>query len=222
MSQPPSQQNPREGNADLIRGVGLFDTPETGTGKAIVHCPFPGDGVLVVYPGCEVSFDPGAVVISSPDLDQLQLKARPSVAAIELKGDEVRLHPPASDPLRRAAARVGEQFGIDARDPQAFLKLAFALVTKHYPESFLPAGRRLSSVERAMSIAWIVDQERQDDEPAPEAIQRARPKLLTSHLIDEGVGIATLKRLFREGQALLRKYKMAPWRRRAQGRPPKK
>ena len=105
MSQPPSQQNPREGNADLIRGVGLFDTPETGTGKAIVHCPFPGDGVLVVYPGCEVSFDPGAVVISSPDLDQLQLKARPSVAAIELKGDEVRLHPPASDPLRRAAAR---------------------------------------------------------------------------------------------------------------------
>ena len=29
-----------------------------------------------------------------------------------------------------------------------------------------------------MSIAWVVDQERQDDEPSPDAIRRARPKLL--------------------------------------------
>ena len=71
----------------------------------------------------------------------LRLKARPRVAAIELKGDEIRFHPPASDPLLRAVARVCEQFDIDARDPMAVMKLVCALVTKHYPETFcLPGG----------------------------------------------------------------------------------
>ncbi len=67
----------------------------------------------------------------------------------------------------------------------------------------LPAGRVLSSDERAMSIAWVVDQERQDNEPSPDAIRRARPKLLDYRLIDDSLSQATLKRLFNEGQALL-------------------
>jgi len=79
----------------------------------------------------------------------------------------------------------------------------------------------LSSDERAMSIAWVVDQERQDDEPSPEAIRRAKPKLLDYQLIDETVRDGTLKRLFRQGQSLLRQRDMEPWRRRAQGRPRK-
>jgi hypothetical protein len=221
MSPLPDQQNSREGNADLIRGAGLFDTPEPGTGKMFLGCAFPGNGALVVYPWCDVRFDPGGMVIFSDESDQCQLKARPSVAAIELKGDEIRFHPPASNPLGRAAARVCEQFDIDARDPLALMKLVFALVSNHYPEALWPAGRQLSSDERAMSIAWVVDQERQDDEPSPDAIRRARPKLLDYRLIDESVGDATLKRLFREGQALLRQHGVDPWRRRAQGRPRK-
>jgi hypothetical protein len=218
---PSEPQNAREGNADLIRGVGLFDTPEPGTGQALLGCPFPGNGVVVFYPGSDLRIDPGGMVLSLDDADRLQFKARPRAAAIELKGDEVRFHPPAADPLRRAVARVCEQFGIDARDPMAVMKLACALVAKHYPEALLPAGRQPSSDERAMSIAWVVDQERQDDEPSPEAIRRARPKLLDYRLIDENVGDDTLERLFREGQALLRQYGIEPWRRRARGRPRK-
>ena len=101
------------------------------------------------------------------------------------------------------------------------LKKMWALVPKHYPDTLLPAGRSLSSDERTMSIAWVVDQERQDDEPSPAAIQRARPKLLAYHLIEESIGKRTLKRLFSEGQALLRHHGMEPWRRRGQGRPRK-
>jgi hypothetical protein len=221
MPQPPGQQNSREGNADLIRGAALFDTPEPGTGKLFLGSPFPGNGVLVVYPGCDVFFDAGGLVISNHDSDQLQLKARPMVAAIELKGDEIRLHPPASDPRLRAAARVCEQFDIDARDPLALTKLAFALVAKHYPATLFPGGKPPSSDERAMSIAWVVDQERRDDEPAPDAIRRARPTLLDYRLIDENVGDKTLTRLFRQGQALLRQHGIPPWRRRGEGRPRK-
>jgi hypothetical protein len=101
------------------------------------------------------------------------------------------------------------------------MKLISAMVTKHYPDAFLSAGRQLTSDERAMSIAWVVDQERQDDEPSPEAIRRAKPKLLDYRLIDNSVADGTLERLFREGQALLRQQDMDPWRRRGQGRPRK-
>jgi hypothetical protein len=194
-----NQQNAREGNADLIRGVGLFDTPEPGTGNAFMGCPFPGNGALVVYAGSELCFDTGALEISVDDGMQFRFRARPRVAAIELNEEEVRFHPPAFDPLRRAVARVCEQFTIDDRDPMALMKLISAMVTKHYPDAFLSAGRQLTSDERAMSIAWVVDQERQDDEPSPEAIRRARPKLLDYRLIDNSVADGTLKRLFREG-----------------------
>jgi transcriptional regulator with XRE-family HTH domain len=215
------QEDAREGNANLIRGVGLFDTPEPGTGNALMGCPLPGNGVLVVYPGSEVCFDPGSIEVSVDDSMQLRFRARPRAAAIELKEKEVRFHPPAGDPLHRAVARVCERFGIDDKDPLALMKLIGAMVTKHYPEAFQPAGRMLSSDERAMSIAWVVDQERQDDEPSPEAIRRAKPKLLDYQLIDETVRDGTLKRLFRQGQSLLRQQDMEPWRRRAQGRPRK-
>lgn len=114
-----------------------------------------------------------------------------------------------------------EQFDIDIKDPFAFMKLTVALINKHYPETLLPAGRLLSSDERAMSIAWVVDQERQDDEISPDAIKRARPKLLSYGLIEDSIKGRTLARLFREGQALLRQYGLDPWRKRAQGRPRK-
>ena len=121
---PAEPQNAREGNADLIRGVGIFDTPDPGTGNALLGCPFPGNATLVVYPNCDFTIDAGGMVISLDDSDQpLRLKTRPRVAAIELKGDEVRFHPPAADPLPRAIARVCEQFAIDARDPLAVMKL---------------------------------------------------------------------------------------------------
>ena len=217
----PAQQNPREGNADLIRGVGIFDTPEPGTGKALMGCSFPGNGALVVYPGSEFCFDAGAMEISVDDVGQHRFQARPKVAAIELHDDEVRFHPPAADPLCRAIARVCEQFKIDGRDPWAVMKVVAALITKHYPGALLPAGRPLSSDERAMSIAWVVDQERQDNEPSPEAIRRAKPKLLAYGHIEESIADDTLARLFREGQSLLRQYGMDPWRKRGQGRPRK-
>jgi hypothetical protein len=149
------------------------------------------------------------------------MQARLKVAAIEIKGDEVRFHPPAADPFLRGAARVCEQFGIDIKDPFALMKLTVALIQKHYPETLLPAGRLSSSDERAMSIAWVVDQERQDNEPSPEAIQRARPTLLAYGLIDSSIKKNTLARLFREGQALLRQHGIDPWRKRGQGRPRK-
>ena len=100
-------------------------------------------------------------------------------------------------------------------------ELVCALVTKHYPETLRPAGRQLSSDERAMSIAWVVDQERHNDEPSPKAMRRARPKLLVYGLIEDSVKDRTLARLFREGQALLRKRGMDPWRKRGHGRPQK-
>ena len=212
----------REGNAELIRGVALFDTPEPGTGNRLLSCALPGMGALVVYPGCEVVIDAGEVIISGLESEQLQLQARLKVAAIELKGDEVRFHPPASDARLRAVARVCDQFDIDIKDPFALMKLTVALIDKHYPETLLPAGRLLSSDERAMSIAWVVDQERQDDEISPDAIKRARPKLLSYGLIEDSIKDRTLARLFREGQALLRQRGMDPWRKRAQGRPRKK
>jgi hypothetical protein len=215
------EQPAREGNADLIRGAGLFDTPDPGTGNVLAACAFPGNAALVVYPGCDTYFDVGGMVLSLDESGTPRLNARPAGAAIELKDGEIRFHPPASDPMLRAAARVCEQFGIDIRDPIALLRLVWALVTKHYPDTLLPAGRSLSSDERAMSIAWVVDQERQDDEPSPDAIRRARPKLLDYCLIDESISADTLERLFREGQSLLRRHGMEPWRRRAQGRPRK-
>lgn len=218
----PADQPAREGNADLIRGVGLFDTPEPGTGNACLGAGFPGDGTLVKYPGSEVCIDVKGLEITADENGQPRMRVRPRVAAIECAGDQIRLHPPAFDPLLCAVARVAEQFDIDTRDPIALLKLVGALVTKHYPDMFLPAGRVLSSNERAMSIAWVVDQERQDGEPSPDAIRRARPRLLDYRLIDVGIGDETLSRLFREGQALLRLRGMAPWRRRSNGRPKKK
>ena len=175
-----------------------------------------------MFPGSEIYFDLGALEISVDDHGQLQFRARPRAAAIELKGNEIRFHPPAVDPMLRAFARVCEQFKIDAwEDPLAVMKLLSALIAQHYPEALRPAGRVLSSDERAMSIAWVVDQERQDDEPSPDAIRRARPKLLAYGLIDGSVKDHTLARLFREGQALLRQRGMDPWRKRGQGRPKK-
>src|SRR3954447_18929818 len=111
--QPRSHENAREGNADLIREVGLHDTPEPGTGNMFMGCPFPGNGALVVYPGSECCIDAGALEISVDDNMQFRLRARPRVAAIELREEEVRFHPPAFDPLCRAVARVCAQFGID-------------------------------------------------------------------------------------------------------------
>jgi hypothetical protein len=219
MSQPVDESNSREGNAELIAGVGLFDTPEPGTGKAFLGAGFPGNGTLVVYPGSEVRIDAGGIEISADDANQPRMRARPRVAAIECDGDQIRFHPPAFDPLLRAVARVAEQFDIDTRDPIALLKLVGALIGRHYPDMLLPAGRVLSSDERAMSIAWVVDQERQDNEPSPDAIRRARPKLLDYRLIDDSLSQATLKRLFNEGQALLRRLDMEPWRQRSRGRP---
>ena len=217
----PALQSAREGNAELIRGVGIFDTPDPGTGNLLMSCTFPGNGALVVYPGSEVCIDTGALEIFIDDAEELQVRARPKAAAIELKGDEIHFHPPAVDPLPRAIARVCEQFKIDIRDTLAVTKLLAALITKHYPEALQPAGRERSNDERAMSIAWVVDQERRDDEASPEAIRRARPKLLAYGLIESSLSDRTLERLFREGEALLRRRGMKPWRKRGQGRPQK-
>ena len=184
-------------------------------------CPLPGNGVFVFYHGCDFCVDARGIEISIDDAGKLQTRARLRAAAIEFKDDEVRFHPPAADSLPRAIARVCKQFEIDARDPLAVMKVVGALVTKHYPEALLPAGRPLSSDERAMSIAWVVDQERHNDEPSPKAMRRARPKLLVYGLIEDSVKDRTLARLFRDGQALLRRYGMDPWRKRGQGRPRK-
>ena len=216
-----NQQNAREGNADLIRGVGLFDTPEPGTGKAFMGCPFPGNGALVVYAGSELCFDTGALEISVDDGMQFRFRARPRVAAIELNEEEVRFHPPAFDPLRRAVARVCEQFTIDARDPMALMKLISAMVTKHYPDAFLscrtPANeRRASDVDRLGGRPGAAGRRAVAGGDPTSTAQTPR---LPAYR--ESVADGTLKRLFREGQALLRQQDMDPWRRRAQGRPRK-
>ena len=71
MTKPVDQPKPREGNAELIRGVALFDTPEPGTGKMSFGCTLPGEAALVVYPGSEVCLDSGAAIIFADESDQL-------------------------------------------------------------------------------------------------------------------------------------------------------
>ena len=216
------EQPAREGNADLIRGS-VSSTRRSLAQASVFGCRISGEATLVKYPGSEICIDIKGLEISVDEAGQARMRVpRPESLQLRCTGDRIRLHPPAFDPLLCAVARVAEQFDIDTRDPMALLKLVGALVTKHYPDMLLPAGRVLSSNERAMSIAWVVDQERQDNEPSPDAIQRARPKLLDYRLIHESIGDETLSRLFREGQALLRQHGIAPWRRRGKGRPPRK
>ena len=52
-----------------------MDTPEPGTGNLIVGCPLPGNGVLVLYPGCEFCFDARGMEISIDDVGQLQIQS---------------------------------------------------------------------------------------------------------------------------------------------------
>ena len=73
---PPALQSAREGNTELIRGVGIFDTPDPGTGNLLMSCTFPGNGALVVYPGSEVCIDAGALEIFIDDAEEFQVRAR--------------------------------------------------------------------------------------------------------------------------------------------------
>ena len=95
------------------------------------------------------------------------------------------------------------------------------MIAEHYPDTLLPAGRELIFDERRMSIAYVVDLQRDENEPIKLAVARARPKLLEYGLISDDEAELTLVQYTNKGLGLLRQVGVFPWEIPRLGRPPK-
>ena len=59
----------------LFAAVGISTRLNLAQANLIVGCPFPGNGALVVYPGCEICIDAGGIEISIDDAGKLQIQS---------------------------------------------------------------------------------------------------------------------------------------------------